>query len=124
VGNKVDRDRVPSGALAALFGIQPLEVSARTGAGLPQLLGAWRDRAWGGGGPATAAPLTRRRQQQAVARAAEAVRRAIAVLEQQGYLEIAANELHAARRHLAEMLGWGAPEDVLDTVFDAFCIGK
>ena len=122
--NKVDLGRAPATTLAELFGAPPLEVSALTGAGLPELLHAWRERAWGGGGPGTAVPLTRRRHQLAITQAADAVTRAIAILERDGYLEVAASELHAARRRLAELLGWGSPEDVLDAVFGAFCIGK
>ncbi|MDF1554002.1 MAG: tRNA uridine-5-carboxymethylaminomethyl(34) synthesis GTPase MnmE [Deferrisomatales bacterium] len=124
VVNKVDLGRVPATTLAGLFGAPPLEVSARTGAGLLELLHTWRERAWGGGGPGTAVPLTRERHQQAIAQAAGAVSRAIGILEGDGYLEVAASELHAARRHLAELLGWGSPEDVLDAVFGAFCVGK
>lgn len=122
--NKVDLGRVPAATLAELFRAPPLEVSALTGAGLPELLHTWRERAWGGGGPGTAVPLTRRRHQLAITQAADAVTRAIAILERDGYLEVAASELHAARRRLAELLGWGSPEDVLDAVFGAFCIGK
>ena len=122
--NKVDLGRVPATTLAELFGAPPLELSALTGAGLPELIRAWRDRAWGGAGPGTAAPLTRQRHQQTISQSAGAVSRAVAILEAGGYLEVAASELHASRRHLAELLGWGSPEDVLDAVFGAFCVGK
>jgi tRNA modification GTPase len=122
--NKVDLGTLPAGTLAELFGVPPLEVSALSGTGLPELLGLWRDRAWGGGGPGTEAPLTRRRQQQTISQAAAAVAQSISELEENGYLEVAASELHAARRHLHALLGWGSPEDVLDQVFGAFCIGK
>ena len=124
VVNKIDLQRVPVRTLAEEFGAPPLEISALTGAGIPQLLHALRDRAWGGEGSGCEVPPTRKRHHQCVAAAASAVRQAIQVLEQNGFLEVAASELHGARRHLAELLGHGTAEDVLQAVFSDFCIGK
>jgi len=124
VSNKSDLGAHSAAELAAIFGAEPVLVSARTGAGLQKLLRCWAELARGGAGADAEAPLTRRRHQEAVSRATAAVQRAIAIVETDGYLEAAAGELHGARRDLAKLLGWGSPEDVLDAVFSAFCVGK
>jgi tRNA modification GTPase len=124
VVNKVDLGRFPESRLGELFARRPLAVSARTGEGVGELLEVLRDAAWGGRGPSVSAPLTRVRHRRAVEAATELVARAVDVLRREEYLEVVASELHAARRHLAELLGWGAPEDVLEAIFSEFCIGK
>lgn len=124
VVNKGDLGDRPLAALEQLLGVEPLVVSARTGAGIPLLLGAIRQAAWGGAGLADEAPLTRRRHRDAVERAAAALRRGLAVWEQGGFPEVAASELHEAHRWLGDLLGWGTPEDVLEEIFSRFCIGK
>jgi tRNA U34 5-carboxymethylaminomethyl modifying GTPase MnmE/TrmE len=59
-----------------------------------------------------------------VEQAAAALGRAVEVLEKGGYPEVAASEVHGARRHLEELLGWGTHEDVLESIFEEFCVGK
>ncbi len=124
VVNKVDLGRVPEGDLEALTGLQPVCVSAKTGEGIGDLLQVLGERAGAGRGPSAEAPLTRERHRYHVAEALGCLRRAVEILEGGLYPEVAASEIHGARRHLAELLGWGAPEDVLDRIFSQFCIGK
>ncbi|MBE0617949.1 MAG: tRNA uridine-5-carboxymethylaminomethyl(34) synthesis GTPase MnmE [Proteobacteria bacterium] len=124
VVNKVDLGAAPGGTLERLFGRPPLLVSALTGDGVPGLLEALREAAWSGRGPRPEAPLTRLRHRQAVEQALAGLRRALRVLGEGRFPEVAASELHGARGFLAELLGWGTPEDVLDEIFSEFCIGK
>ncbi len=124
VVNKADLGRVPAGDLAAAFGRAPVVASARTGEGVPELLTEVRDAAWGGRGASAEAPITRERHRRAVEQAAAALERAVEVLERGGYPEVAASEAHGARRHLEELLGWGTHEDVLEAIFEEFCVGK
>lgn len=95
-----------------------LQVSARTGQGLPELrraiegalLGdATRGEAW----------LTTERQ-------ADAARRALSHIQAARTLpdELAGYELEGALRALAELTGRDVQEDVVDAVFSNFCVGK
>ncbi|RMG91968.1 MAG: tRNA uridine-5-carboxymethylaminomethyl(34) synthesis GTPase MnmE [Candidatus Dadabacteria bacterium] len=124
VVNKADLGPGPLERLRAL-GLDPVPVSARTGQGLPALLDRIAALARGGAsGPGGEAPLTRERHRAKVEDALAAVRRAGEILGRAGMPEVGASELHAARRALAELLGWGTPDDVLDQIFSQFCIGK
>lgn len=102
---------VPEGVLA---------VSAKTGAGLPELLAALRERietlVERGAGPA----LPRPRQIACLRDMAAALDRALLV----GEPELRAEELQAAASALARLTGAIGVEDVLDQVFSSFCIGK
>ncbi len=122
--NKVDLGRVPREDLARASGREPLEVSALTGEGVPGLLELLGRMAQDGLGPGAEAPLTRERHRALVAEALGCLREAVDVLRSGAYPEVAASQVHAARRCLAELLGWGAPEDVLEAIFSQFCIGK
>lgn len=124
VVNKSDLGAAPRAALERLFGGAPLRVSALTGEGIPGLLTAIREAAWSGTGPKTEAPLTRARHRRAVEQALAGIRRALGVLAENQYPEVAASELHGVRASLGELLGWGTPEDVLEEIFSQFCIGK
>ncbi len=124
VVNKADLGRVPAEDLGRAFGRAPIAASARTGEGVSDVLGAVREAAWGGRGASAEVPITRERHRRAVEQAAGALERALEVLEKGGYPEVAASEVHGARRHLGELLGWGTHEDVLEAIFEEFCVGK
>ncbi|WP_174503481.1 tRNA uridine-5-carboxymethylaminomethyl(34) synthesis GTPase MnmE [Acidiphilium sp. C61] len=102
---------VPEGMLA---------VSARTGAGLAELLVALRARVEAlverGAGPA----LPRPRQIACLRDVAAALDRALAI----DVPELRAEEMQAAAAALARLTGTIGVEDVLDQVFSSFCIGK
>lgn len=124
VVTKSDLGAAPEAELSALLGRPPLRVSAHRDEGLEELLRFLRDSAWGGGGPTGAGVLTRERHRQGVSGARAAVGRALAHLGDGVYGEVVAAEVQAARRELAELLGRGSSEDVLDRIFGEFCIGK
>ncbi|MCV9938142.1 tRNA uridine-5-carboxymethylaminomethyl(34) synthesis GTPase MnmE [Boseaceae bacterium BT-24-1] len=96
-------------------------VSAVTGAGLPELIGIIAARL-GKLGQAEPALVTRERQRIAVADAAAAIERARVLPHEQP--ELIAEELRLAVRALERLIGRVDVEDVLDSLFSGFCIGK
>ncbi|RXT43672.1 tRNA uridine-5-carboxymethylaminomethyl(34) synthesis GTPase MnmE [Bosea sp. Tri-44] len=96
-------------------------VSAVTGAGLPELIDIIASRL-GKLGQAEPALVTRERQRVAVADAATAIERAGMLSHEQS--ELIAEELRIAVRALERLIGKVDVEDVLDSLFSGFCIGK
>ena len=102
-----------------------LRLSAKTGEGIGDLVAAVaREVAPAEGAIRAQAPLTRARQRLAVERAVSALSRAKAAAEEGLPLEFPAADVREAAGALAELLGEVAPEEVLDAIFGAFCIGK
>lgn len=100
-------------------------LSAKTGEGIGDLVAAVaREVAPAEGAIRAQAPLTRARQRLAVERALSALSRASAAAEEGLPLEFPAADVREAAGALAELLGEVAPEEVLDAIFGAFCIGK
>lgn len=95
-----------------------LDVSAVTGEGLPELREAIRARLLGDAARGEVW-LSNERQTDAARRALDAVRAARHLPD-----DLAAWELEAALRALAELTGRDVSEDVLDAVFANFCVGK
>lgn len=104
-----------------------IHVSALTGAGLSELLALIEARLADGLGPSApdAPVLTRTRHRVMIEQAAEEMRRFRAAWAT-GELPapIVATHLHAARRSLEELIGTVHVDDVLDVVFQSFCVGK
>jgi tRNA modification GTPase len=105
-----------SGSVAAA-----LAVSAKTGAGIPDLLAFISERAGAQLDGAEPAFIVRDRQEQAL-------RKALAALEIPGQrdlpVEIIAEHLRSCAHHLGTLIGTVGVEDVLDDIFSRFCIGK
>uniref|UniRef100_A0A1D1ZN39 TrmE-type G domain-containing protein n=2 Tax=Auxenochlorella protothecoides TaxID=3075 RepID=A0A1D1ZN39_AUXPR len=103
----------------------PLLISCETGEGLDdltQLLGrAVEDILAQGGDPEAAALVTRARHAAALSRCVAALERYEGVW---AALELAAEELRGATRGLGAISGVVDTEEVLDSVFSEFCIGK
>ena len=101
-----------------------LLVSARTGAGVPELASAVRDRAAGVDyterGAAVAGARHRRALRDALAEV-EAARRLLAARTE---AELVAVHLRAATLCLDEILGVVTTDDILNRIFSRFCIGK
>ena len=100
-----------------------LLVSAASGKGIPELierLAAEAEAALGGGD----AIVTRERHRNALERAHACVLRARQMLETDGPLELAAEEVRLASRAVGEITGRVDVEHVLDRLFSSFCIGK
>jgi tRNA modification GTPase len=114
VANKIDlaanRGTLPPGALA---------LSALTGAGIPELIGALAARI--AQTYNIAAPLlTRARHREALEVATDALRRSLAV----DLPELRAEDLRLAWRSLGRITGHVDVEDLLDVIFRDFCLGK
>ena len=102
-----------------------LRLSAKTGEGIGDLVAAVaREVAPAEGAIRAQAPLTRARQRLAVERALSALSRASVAAEEGLPLEFPAADVREAAGALAELLGEVAPEEVLDAIFGAFCVGK
>jgi tRNA modification GTPase len=122
---------VPPSALDAAWPVQTkidstahrsaaaLALSARSGEGVAALLGRLVDAARAALGHGDAL-VARERQRLALERAASALGRASAVADP----ELMAEDLRAASAALAAVVGAVGVEDVLDTLFSEFCIGK
>ena len=111
VCNKIDQAPAPPGVVG---------VSALTGAGVSDLVGVLSQRARAlttqGGG----APFTRARHRAGVAEAAGHLADAAGA----HWPELRGEELRLAVRALGRLTGAVGVEDLLDTVFGQFCIGK
>ena len=113
VANKVD--------LAAVEGTDIVPLSARSGAGLPELL-ARLERSVGllMEDGASAPPLTRARHREALLEAHAALGRALLAPE----IALVAEDLRLALRAIGRITGTVRVEELLDVIFRDFCIGK
>lgn len=107
--------------LGGEVGPDELGVSALTGAGLEVLIARIAERLTALG-QAEPALLTRERQRVAVQEAVAAIERAGAIPHEQP--ELIAEELRLAVRALERLIGRVDVEDVLNSLFSGFCIGK
>lgn len=124
--NKRDLPAVVDGALFRGCGrAGEIPASAKTGEGVDGILRAIAYELLPGEGAIMAeAPLTRIRHRDAVRKADAALKRALEATGRVLPLEFIASDVRDAARALAELTGEIAPEEVLDTIFSAFCIGK
>ncbi len=124
--NKRDLPAAESGESFAGSGRRAtLAVSAKTGEGVDALLRAARRELLPAAGDIIAeAPLTRLRQVEAARRADEALGRAADAVRGGLPAECVAADAREAAQSLAELTGEIAPDEVLDTIFGSFCIGK
>lgn len=97
-------------------------VSAVTGAGLNDLRRAVEDLYSAGGGQGQL--LTNARQYDAVRRAAEAVRCALAALEEGLTPDAVLTDAETALAALGELNGKSVRDDLVETIFARFCVGK
>ncbi len=102
-----------------------IEVCCLTGQGIEALKDAIKELVWSG--EITAGMLQvmiNSRHQDALNRARAATQRTLDVLRAGETLELAAGELRIAVNAVGEIVGKTATEDLLDTIFSQFCIGK
>ena len=122
VRNKVDLPRrleLPS------INVPVVEVSCTSGHGIEPLKDAIKQLVWAGEIRADMLQvMVNSRHQDALRRAREATVNTIDVLTNYGTLEIAAMELRIATNAIGEVVGKTSTEDLLDSIFSQFCIGK
>ena len=99
-----------------------MEVSARTGQGVPALMEELGRRV--GVGEESDGRLTARRHIELARSAADSLGAAIAAVESGLPLDTAAIDIRAALEALTEITGENATEAVIDRVFANFCVGK
>ena len=105
--------------------VPAVDVSCTTGAGLELLKDAIKNLVWSGEIHADMSQvMINSRHQDALRRAREATQNTLDVLGKGEGLEIAAMELRIATNAIGEIVGKTTTEDLLDSIFSAFCIGK
>lgn len=105
--------------------IPAVRVSSRTGEGVPELRSRLLEAAFAGLRAADEAPLVTRRRQVRALRAARDQVDAFAEARAAGLPpEVAVTHLQDATLRLEELLGVIGTEEILDAVFESFCIGK
>jgi tRNA modification GTPase len=112
-------------ALPANTSAQAVEVSSLTGAGLEALKDVIKDAVWSGEIKAEMLQvMINARHQDALRRAREATQRTLEALSADATLELAAMDLRIATNAVGEVVGKTTTEDLLDSIFSQFCIGK
>jgi tRNA modification GTPase len=128
VTTKVDAGKGPRarGSLSGRIWAGEVAVSVDTGEGLDSLRTLLPELVFGGlvRADSSLPVLTRRRQIRALREAAEAVESFARALSDEVPAELAATYLRAAESALEDLLGVVTVDEVLDTVFGEFCIGK
>jgi tRNA modification GTPase len=100
-----------------------LPVSAKTGAGLPQLAD-YLAQTFAAGAPCDGSLLTNARQADAVRRAKASLDSAILALELGLTPDAVLVDVEAAMQPLGELTGRAVSEDVTSRIFERFCVGK
>jgi tRNA modification GTPase len=122
--NKVDLPRRLAfpGAVA---GGRVVDVCCLTGQGIEALKDAVKELAWSGEIRAEMLEtMINSRHQGALLRGREATQRALEALRSEETLELVAMELRIAANAVGEIVGKTTTEDLLDSIFSQFCIGK
>ena len=108
-----------------ITGSRVVTMSAKTGVGLEKLHQEIRAQAYGPFfEPGEAIFLTRLRHKVALERAHEALRNSLSALDQNLSGECVAVDLRVALDALGEIVGAVSTEEILDHIFQEFCIGK
>ncbi len=106
-------------------GINAIEVCCITGKGIETLKDAIRNLVWGGEIRAEMLEvMINARHQEALSRTRGAIERSVAGLRADSGLEVIALELREATNAIGEIVGKTTTEDLLDSIFSQFCIGK
>jgi tRNA modification GTPase len=123
VRNKIDlppRLVLPGGLSAAL-----VEVCCISGKGIEALKDAIKEMVWAGEIHAEMLPvMINARHQEALGRARAAAQRSGEALRANQTLELVALDLRIATNAVGEIVGKTTTEDLLDSIFSQFCIGK
>jgi len=101
-----------------------VELSAATGAGLPELEATMRDLLLGPAVQSESPALANLRQREAAERASIALEQAALSADAGASEELLAVDLMAAAAALGEITGEDLREDVIQTLFARFCVGK
>lgn len=123
VRNKIDlpaRLKLPD-----IAGARVVSVSCETGEGIESLKDAIKELIWAGEIRAEMLQvMINSRHQEALERARQGTERAINALEAGSTLELVALDLRLATNAVGEIVGQTSTEDLLDSIFSQFCLGK
>jgi tRNA modification GTPase len=121
VRNKIDLPQI----LKLPAAQESVGVCCLSGKGIEELKTAIKERVWAGEIRAEMLEvMINARHQDALRRAREAAERAAAALAANLTLELAALDLRIAANAVGEIVGKTTTEDLLDSIFSQFCIGK
>ena len=122
VRNKVD---LPQKLLITHHSSPVTDVSCSSGQGIEALKDAIKDLVWSGEIKAEMLQvMINSRHQEALNRARTATRQAADSLRTDATLELVAMDLRIATNAVGEIVGKTTTEDLLDSIFSTFCIGK
>lgn len=102
-----------------------IDVSCATGSGLEELKDTIKSLVWAGEVRADMLPvMINSRHEDALRRGREAVQHAAEALRADATLELVALDLRIGTNAVGEIVGATTTEDLLDSIFSTFCIGK
>ena len=108
-----------------VLGAPIVDVCCLTGQGVEKLKDAIKELVWSGEIKAEMLQvMINSRHQDALRRAREAALRTLAALRENATLELVALDLRIAVNAVGEIVGKTTTEDLLDSIFSQFCIGK
>jgi tRNA modification GTPase len=113
-------DAVSPGAQTVAAPLHQMRISAKTGAGIDELLAWLEAQVVARAGGSESMPMTRARHREALVDARAALTR----FDKAKAVDLAAEDLRIAARALGRITGRVDVEDVLDVIFREFCIGK
>ncbi len=123
VYNKIDLPRRLK--LPAQVTTKVMEVCCLTGQGIEALKDAVKELVWAGEIHAEMLEtMINSRHQDALLRGREATQRALEALRSEQTLELVAMDLRIGANAVGEIVGKTTTEDLLDSIFSQFCIGK
>jgi tRNA modification GTPase len=123
VRNKIDLVREAAGATDGQGRpMAEFRISARSGAGLPELVEAMVGFAQDYFGAVEAGLISRERQRRLLRETADSLQRSLAAVGKGD--ELVAEDLRSAAHSLGRLLGRVDVEDILDVIFREFCVGK
>jgi tRNA modification GTPase len=122
-------NRPPGAAVDGPAGSEPappvVDVSCATGQGIEALKDAIKELVWAGQvGAEMLEVAINSRHQDALSRARSATLRSMDAIRAEASLEFVALDLHIAVNAVGEIIGKTTTEDLLDSIFSQFCIGK
>ena len=110
------------------YNLQPntynLLISSKTGEGLAELRQKMDAALFTEGRSPEDIWITSERERACLAEAFEGVKRALDLLQKQPAVELLAFEMQLVRRSLQSVVGEISSEDILQSIFAGFCIGK
>ncbi len=122
--NKTDIAKISDKDVFDAFGEKPAVISAKTGDGVKELLDAVFKTVSADEQLFEGVMLSNLRQKTAVSAAADALEAAADALESGVDLDCVSIDLSDAWRALSELTGEALSEDIIDRIFEKFCLGK